>query len=93
MLLSYLEQNKFTLPVDKEISDVEFLRKEFLKAFACNERSVNLILFEIFEKDPWNDFVEIEEDATILDKSKLKAVVTPILGKTSSTPSQVSTSI
>lgn len=38
MLVSYLERNKkFTLPVEKELSDVEYLKKEFLKAFALNE--------------------------------------------------------
>ena len=91
VLISYLEWNKkFTLPVKKELSDVEFLRKEFLKAFAFNERSVNLIVtFQIFEKE-WDEFVEIEEDAVIADKAKLKAVVMPILGETCSTLSQVS---
>ena len=86
VLVSYLERNKkFTLPINKEMSDVEFLRKEFLKVFAFNERRVNLLVtFEIFEKELWNDFVKIEEDSMIPVK-----VVTPILGETSSTPSQV----
>ena len=90
VLVSYLERNKkFSLPEGKELSDIEYLRKEFLKAFAFNERSVNLVVtFQIFEKE-WDEFVEIEEDAVIADKAKLKAVVMPILGETCLTPSQV----
>ena len=91
MLVSYLERNKkFTLPVEKELSDVEYLKKEFLKAFALNEWSVNLVLsFQIFEKE-WDELVEIKDDAVIVDKAKVRAVVMSILGETCSTPSQVS---
>lgn len=88
VLVSYLKRNKkFTLPQGKELSDVQYLRKEFLKAFAFSERCVNLVV--TFEKE-WDEYVEIEEDATIADKAKLKAVVMPILKETCSTLSLVS---
>lgn len=90
VLVSYLERNKkFTLPVEKELSDIEYLRKEFLKAFAFNERCLNLVTFQVFESE-WDEFVEIEEDAVIADKAKVKDVVMPVLGETCSSPSQVS---
>ena len=75
--VSYLERKKkFSLPTVKDLSDVEYLKREFLTAFAFKqERAVNLsVSFQSFDKE-FNDFVEVEEDDDIPDKTKLKAVV------------------
>ena len=88
VLVSYLERNKkFTIPSDKDVSDIQYLRKEFLNAFAFNDRNVNLVVtFQAYEKD-WDAYVEIEEHDDIPNKSKLMAVVMPVLQESCSTPS------
>ena len=69
VLVSYLERNRnFTIPIEK-LSDIEYLRKEFLKALAFNKRYTNLLTFQVFEKE-WDEF----EDAGLADKAKVKAV-------------------
>ena len=71
----YLERKKkFSLPTVKDLSDVQYLKREFLTAFAFKqERAVNLsVSFQSFDKE-FDDFVEVEEDDDIPDKTKLKA--------------------
>ena len=88
VLVSYLERKKkFSLPTVKDLSDVDYLKREFLTAFAFKqERAVNLsVSFQSFDKE-FDDFVEVEDDDVIPDKTKLKAVVMPVLGDTPVTP-------
>ena len=85
VLVSYLERNKkFTIPSDRDVLDIQYLRKEFLNA---NDRNVNLVVtFQAYEKD-WDAYVEIEEHEDIPNKSKVMAVVMPVLQESCSTPS------
>ena len=88
LLVSYLERNKkFSIPTEKDITDVEYLRRKFIDAFSFSDRNVYLVItFQAYEPD-WDSYVEIEDDADIPNMAKLKAVVMPVLQETCSTPS------
>ena len=80
VLISYLERNKvIRVPIVKEDTDLEFIRKEFIKLFSF-EGNVRLCLsFQRFDED-WQDYVEIDEGDDIENKEKIKVIVIPVLG-------------
>lgn len=79
VLISYLERNKkVTIPGESTVGDLEYLREEFLKNFNF-DRNVKLqITFQQFDPE-WNEYVDLEDDAVVCNKDKLKVVVTPCL--------------
>ena len=80
VLLSYLERNKvIKVPIQKQESDLQYLRKEFIKSFSF-EKTVGISFsFQKFDSE-WGEFVEIDEDAELADKEKIKVVVIATLG-------------
>ena len=54
-------------------SDLARLEKEFRAVFAFQDVSA-IISFQRFDRD-WDEYVELEQDERIADKSKLKVVV------------------
>ena len=79
VLVNYAERNKiFHIPKSIDVPDVVYLEGEFRKEFKF-KRNVNLdISFQRFEKD-WDDYVEVDKNGSLMNKEKLKAVVTPLL--------------
>ena len=75
-LVSYLERNKkISIPEHKSEGDVEYLRREFLINF-FSEKNVKLhITFQHFDPE-WEEYVDLDEDAVVPHKKKLKAIVT-----------------
>ena len=73
VLVSHLEGNKkISIPQRKSEGDIEYLRREFLKHF---EKNVKLqITFQHFDR-VWEEYVDLEEDAVMHHKDKLKAIV------------------
>ncbi len=79
VLLSYLESNKpVTIPGDKAGSDVSYLREKFLASFDYSSNVKLTIIFQRYDKE-WEMFTDLEDDATIEHKDKLKVVVSPSL--------------
>ena len=65
---------------------MEYLRREFLKHFFF-EKNVKLqITFQHFDPE-WEEYVDLEEDAVVHHKDKLKAIVTPRLSDSAPTTS------
>ena len=89
VLISYLDRNKaFTIPDNKKVYDVEYLRGEFIKAFSFHSQNVNIeITFQKYDTE-WDAYVDLEDDSSVDHKDKLKAVVMPVLRESStcSTP-------
>ena len=85
VLVSHLEVNKkISIPQRKSEGDIEYLRREFLKHF---EKNVKLqITFQHFDPE-WEEYVDLEEDAVVHHKDKLKAIVTPRLSDSAPTTS------
>ena len=79
VLVSYLERNKkLSIPEDEASSDIEFLRGEFITHF-CFDKNVKLqITFQHYDAD-WEQYVDLEEDAVVCHKDKLKVIVIPRL--------------
>ena len=82
ILLSYLDRNK-PITIPEEVKDtVSYLKQEFVKNFNFAPNVKLSIVFQKFEEE-WNEFVDLEDDAVIRNKEKLKVVVTPLLTDTS----------
>ena len=79
VLVSYLDRNKIiTIPGETGEGDVQYVVKEFKKAFNF-EGCVNLVVvLQKFDPD-WDAYVDLEGDDTLANKDKVKAVVMPIL--------------
>ena len=92
VLISYLDRNKaFSIPDNKDVYDVEYLRGEFIKAFSFHSRNVNIeITFQKYDGE-WDAYVDLEDDSTVDHRDKLKAVVMPLLRESStcSTPTAI----
>ena len=76
-LLRHREGNKVVVvPVDKIVSGLSYLRKEFMKAFNyANNISIN-VTFQKYDPN-WENYVDLSNDRILGAKEKLKAVVTP----------------
>ena len=75
-LVSYLERNKkISIPEHKSEGDVEYLRREFLKNFYSEKNVKPHITFQHFDPE-WEEYVDLDEDAVVPHKKKLKAIVT-----------------
>ena len=80
VLVSYLERNKvIRVPIVKEDTDLEFIRKEFIKLFSFEENVRLCLSFQRFDED-WKDYIEIDEGDDIENKEKIKVIVIPVLG-------------
>ena len=79
VLVSYLDRNKvITIPDDTGEGDVQYVIKEFKKAFNF-EGCVNLgIVLQKFDSE-WDTYVDLEKNDALVNKDKVKAVVMPIL--------------
>ena len=75
VLVSYLERNKvIRIPESKKENDIDYLAKEFKKAFAFG-RNVNILLtFQKFDQD-WNEYIDLDDDSVLCNKDNIKAVV------------------
>ena len=79
VLVSYLERNKvIRVPIVKEDTDLEFIRKEFIKLYSFEENVRLCLSFQRSDED-WKDYIEIEGD-DIKNKEKIKVIVIPVLG-------------
>jgi len=87
VLVSHLERNKkISIPEPNSEGDIDYLRREFLKNFYF-EKNVKLqITFQQFDPE-WEEYVDLEEDAVVQHKDKLKAIVTPRLSDSAPTTS------
>jgi len=87
VLVSHLERNKkISIPEPNSEGDINYLRREFLKNFYF-EKNVKLqITFQQFDPE-WEEYVDLEEDAVVQHKDKLKAIVTPRLSDSAPTTS------
>ena len=95
VLLSYMERNKpVTIPEEQNDGHVDFLRQEFLKNFYYSKNVRLNVTFQRFDLE-WNEYVDLEDDATVHNKDKLKVIVSPCLTDTSKCsteePSEVTT--
>ena len=89
VLLSYLDRNKLVkVPEDKSESDVEYLKREFRKEFACENQVSIFIVLQRFDQE-WGEYIDLDKDDIVENKMKLKVVIHPLLNTpaTSTTPS------
>ena len=79
MLVSYLDRNKvIRIPTTSDSDELVYLKKEFKKMFSFGE-NVNLeVTFQKFDSE-WDEYVDLESQAVLCHKDKLKAVITPLL--------------
>jgi len=87
VLVTYLERNKvLKVPPNHEYtSDIGYLESAFRTEFSF-EQAVNLtITFQKFDED-WNEYIDLEADAILQHKDKVKAVVSAKLVDLPSTP-------
>lgn len=83
VLLSYGDRNKpITIPPEVEEA-VPYIKKQFLKDFDFAPNVKLRVTLQTFQDD-WNEFVDIDDDALISSKEKLKVVVTPLLSSDTS---------
>ena len=84
VLLTYMDVNKgLILPDDTEICDIDHLKLECIKAFSLDSQNCKII-FQKYDKD-WQEFLFVEEDEILADKTKLKVTVLPTLSANQST--------
>ena len=77
VLVFHLEKNKkISIPLHKSEWDIEYLRREFLKHFFFEQNVKLQITFQHFDPE-WEEYVDLEEDAVVHHKDKLKVIVTP----------------
>ena len=78
--VAYLERNKvLKLPVSEaNFSELELLETQFRREFLFDQDADNVGLTVTFQRfDPeWEEYIDLELDAEIKHKDKLKAVVT-----------------
>ena len=91
VLVSYGERNKvISIPESKRGNDLNYLSQEFKKMFSFGD-NVNLLLtFQKFDND-WCEYLDLEENCSLSNKDKIKAVVTPILWDDTPLPSMAGT--
>ena len=82
VLLSYLDRNKVTIPRDIVGRDISYLREKFLTSFDYTKNVKLRVIFQRYDNE-WEMFTDLEEDARIEHKDKLKVVVSPSLADTS----------
>ena len=89
VLLSYLDRNR-VVHIPEGESDLPSLERAFRHEFSYQDVSTGttIISFQIFDAD-WNDYVELDDDALIPDKSKIKVVITPLLNPQTSISSDM----
>ena len=93
VLLSYLEPKKvFKLPYNKEGTDLDCIKGQFIKCFSF-ERNVGLCLSFQRWDDDWEESIEIDDSDIITDKMKIKVVVMPIMNTPVSSDYQVITTL
>ena len=81
--VSYLEHNKIlevpprTDDAAATESDLEVLEREFRRKFLADQDTDSLKLTVTFQKfdHEWDEYIDINSDATINHKDKLKAIV------------------
>ena len=88
VLVSYGERNKvISIPESKRGNDLNYLSQEFKEVFSFGD-NVNLLLtFQKFD----NDCLDLEENCSLSNKDKIKAVVIPILRDDTPLPSMAGT--
>jgi hypothetical protein len=91
VLVTYLERNKVLKIADSnDSSDVKRLEGEFRKEFKFDSNVRLIITFQRYDRD-WEEFVDLDDECTLLNKDKLKAVVTPLLATPTTEISEVNT--
>lgn len=80
ILLSYLDRKRVVkVPCSHSCtSDIAYLESKFWKLFHFGSNVHVTVTFQKCDSS-WNEFIDLEEDATLEDKEKLKVIVTPML--------------
>ena len=91
ILLSYLERNIFVkVPQNLQSSEIQYLEKEFRKLFHFGTNVHMTVIFQRYDTD-WNEYIDLDEEAVLNEKDKLKVIVTPTI--TTPSPSSAATVI
>ena len=69
------------LPVENEGKDVEYLKATVRKGFqvAASDR----IVFQRFDEDWINNYVDVDDNAEVEDREKLKVIIPPTVADSS----------
>ena len=78
ILVSYLERNKILKIPDSTDGDVTFLEREFKKEFKFGSNVNLLVTFQRYDSE-WGEYVDLDDEYSLGNKEKLKAVVTPVV--------------
>ena len=78
VLLGYLERKKRIAIAEKRTeNELEYLKEEFLKSFNLQSTvKPHQITFQRFDPE-WDEYVDVEEGDVLVNKDKLKVVVSP----------------
>ncbi len=60
------------------------MSRKFLESFNYTKNARLAVHFQRFDEE-WQEYIDLDVDATIYDKDKLKVVVSPLLSEDSST--------
>lgn len=92
ILLSYSERNKI-IKVPRNIpSEIQYLEDEFRKEFHFGTNVNVTIIFQRYNTD-WSEYIDLDEEAELGDREKLKVVVVPTLTTPASTASPTMTTV
>lgn len=86
VLVSYLGSNKVLKIPSGTADDIEYLRGVFCQEFSV-EPNIGCIIFQKYDND-WSEYIDLESDAHLQNKDRLKAVVTTSDPTTDSTGGQ-----
>ena len=91
VLLQYLDRNKpVSIPKETD-NDIALLTKHFFKNFNFTKNVGLTVTFQRFDEE-WDEYVDLDEDAVIQHKEKLKVIVSSSLTdgpQATSTPNEV----
>lgn len=78
VLLCYSERNKVVRIPNKELEEngeLAYLEMKFYEAFDVKSDPKQKVSFHLYS-DEWKEYVELDKDDTIVDKARLKVLVT-----------------
>ena len=79
-----------SIPESKRGNDLNYLSQEFKKVFSFGDKCQPAINFQKFDND-WCEHLDLEENCSLSNKDKIKAVVTRILRDDTPLPSMAGT--
>jgi hypothetical protein len=66
------------LPQNIQSSEIQYLEKEFRKQFHFGSNVHVTVVFQRYDSD-WNEYIDLDEEAVLNEKDKLKVVVSPTI--------------